>query len=71
MIYPNDHTPPHVHVWKAGNEARVLLSPVELWGSDLSPGENRQALAIVETNRDTLLARWVEIYGDDDGITFE
>jgi hypothetical protein len=33
MIYPNDHTPPHVHVWKAGNEARVLLSPVELWAA--------------------------------------
>jgi serine phosphatase RsbU (regulator of sigma subunit) len=24
MIYPNDHRPPHVHVWKAGKEARVV-----------------------------------------------
>jgi hypothetical protein len=71
MIYLNDHKPPHVHVWKAGHEARVLLDPVELWDSDLPPSENRQAVAIVEANRDTLLARWQEIHGDDDGITSE
>ena len=66
MIYPNDHHPPHVHVWKAGKEARIGLSPVALWDSDLTPGETRQAVAIVEANHDTLLARWIEMHGDDD-----
>lgn len=66
MIYPNDHSPAHVHVWKAGKEARIGLSPVELLDSDLTPSEDRQAVAIVEANRDTLLARWIEIHGAED-----
>lgn len=71
VIYLNDHPPPHVHVKKAGKQARVSLLPVELWDSDLSPGDTRQALAIVEANRDTLLASWRETYGGDDGIDSE
>ena len=71
MIYPNDHPPAHVHVWKAGQEARIGLLPVELWDSDMSPGDTRQAVAIVEANHDTLLARWREIHGDDDEVTSE
>jgi hypothetical protein len=68
VIYLNDHPPPHVHVKKAGRQARVGLLPVELWDSDLNPNETRQAVAIVEANRDTLLASWRELYGEDDGI---
>lgn len=71
VIYLNDHPPPHVHVKKAGKQARVGLLSVELWDSDLTPGESRQAVAIVEANRDTLLASWREIYGDNDGIDSE
>ena len=70
MIYLNDHLPPHVHVWKAGQEASVFLLPVELRESDLSPNETRLAVAIVEANRDILLARWDEIYGSDE-LNFE
>lgn len=66
MIYLNDHSPAHVHVWKAGKEARIGLSPVELLDSDLNPSENRQAISIVEANHDTLLARWREIHGNDE-----
>jgi hypothetical protein len=71
MIYLNDHTPPHVHAWKAGAEARIGLIPVALWDGDLSPSDSRQAMAIVEANRDTLLAKWMEIHGTDDGTNAE
>jgi hypothetical protein len=71
VIYLNDHPPPHVHVKKSGKQARVGLSPVELWDSDLSPGETRQAVAIVEENHDTLIASWQEMHGDSDEINFE
>ena len=70
VIYYNDHSPPHVHVKKTGQQARVGLSPVELWDSDLKPSETRQAVAIVEANRDILLASWKEIHGDEE-LDFE
>lgn len=68
VIHFNDHPPPHVHVKKSGQQARVGLAPLALWDSDLKPAETRQAVAIVETNRDTLLVRWRELFGDDNGI---
>jgi hypothetical protein len=60
-----------VHVWKAGKEARIGLSPVALWDGDLSPNESRQAVAIVAANRDTLVAHWREIHGNGDAIDSE
>lgn len=73
VIYTHDHDPPHVHVHKAGTEARVLLDPLQLWDSDMKPNDTKQALEIVSENRDILLERWQEIHGteDDNGIDSE
>jgi len=67
MIFFNDHPPPHAHVFKDGQKARVYLSPVALWDSTLKANETKQAIKIVEANRDTLLNKWHEIHGDNDG----
>jgi hypothetical protein len=29
-IFANDHLPPHVHVRRAGNAARIRLDPIEV-----------------------------------------
>lgn len=71
MIYPNDHQPPHVHVWNAGKEATIFLDPVSLRQSDMKASDTRRALAIVEANRDTLMTSWREIHGDDNGVNSE
>ncbi|MEL6524411.1 MAG: DUF4160 domain-containing protein [Chloroflexota bacterium] len=72
IIYFNDHNPPHVHALKAGKEARVYLDPVSLWDSNMKPNDTKQAVEIVENNRDILLNKWYEIHGtneSDEGIT--
>ncbi|MEX0784548.1 MAG: DUF4160 domain-containing protein [Dehalococcoidia bacterium] len=56
--------PPHVHVLKAGAEAKVWLDPVTLaYARRYNDPEVNRILALVEENRDTLLERWNEYFG--------
>lgn len=66
VIYPNDHTPAHVHVVGPGHEAlfSIAADPVELLenygfrGRELAEiGDELQA------NRDRLLEEWRRIHG--------
>ena len=68
MIYPNDHPPPHVHVWSSdGTEAVIYLSPVSVRKSGMKRNEQKRAIQIVKENHDILLASWYEIHGNDSG----
>ncbi len=65
MIYPNDHTPAHVHVKKAESDARIRLDPVELlhnWG--FSNRELQRILEIIQVNQAILLVAWDRIHPD-------
>ncbi|MBZ0294672.1 MAG: DUF4160 domain-containing protein [Anaerolineae bacterium] len=67
VMYLNDHEPAHVHVKKAGHEARVQLSPVHLmdnWG--YNNREINVILEIVEKYQDVLLEAWVRFFPDED-----
>lgn len=60
VIFPNDHPPAHVHVFKAYEECVFTLDPVELRDN---PGRyNTRELGkirrIVEDNQTELLAAW-------------
>ena len=66
VIHTHDHLPPHVHVQKEGKDARVYLTPVALWDSDLTDRQTRQAVALVRENREILLAKWNEIHGKNE-----
>lgn len=59
MIYLNDHTPAHVHVFKAENEAKVQLDPVEIMDNE---GFNTRQLKAIRTliteHQDELLGEW-------------
>jgi hypothetical protein len=63
-IYTDDHQPPHVHVVKAGVVVVIALAPVQLLRVEsMRRADIVAALAIVEANREYLVARWSEIHG--------
>lgn len=66
VMYYNDHHPPHVHVKRSGNEARIQLNPIEVMDNY---GYNRQELKtileIIQQNHQMLLEAWTGYYGDD------
>lgn len=63
-IYTDDHQPPHVHVVKAGVVVVIALAPVQILRVEsMRRADIVAALAIVEANREYLVARWSEIHG--------
>jgi len=63
VIYPNDHSPAHVHVIHADGKARVKLDPVELvnsWG--FNTREIGDILDMIEDHQAELLAKWDELH---------
>jgi hypothetical protein len=66
MIYPNDHDPPHVHVFKGGGEAIIDLAPLGIRTNYRMSGRNlRKALELIEENRDILVAAWDEVHENE------
>ena len=66
MIFPEDHEPPHVHVLKAGGEAKIRIDgaePVVLKVRRLSPKDEDRALSLVSENQQFLLECWEKIDG--------
>jgi Domain of unknown function (DUF4160) len=67
-IFPNDHLPSHVHVVKAGSEARIEISgadgkPHALTNNGLSRTELFKAIALIQENQALLLQQWSEYHG--------
>lgn len=64
MFYSNDHDPIHVHVVKAGMEARFQVEPevVLLDNKGLKPSELKLAESIVEENKEMIIERWKEYF---------
>jgi hypothetical protein len=64
-IWPNDHTPPHVHAWKAGGMAKIelvggfgIVKVRDMKGTDVV-----RAVRIVMANEEKLMQAWEEIHG--------
>lgn len=69
VIYPNDHLPSHVHVFKAGGQVIINLgneveSPSldQVYG-DISNKDVIKALKIVQANQLKLIEAWRTIHG--------
>jgi Domain of unknown function (DUF4160) len=68
LIYPNDHTPAHVHVIKADGEVRIDLGNEKIAPSlmsvrgKISDKEVMRALSLVTEYQIELLAKWEEIH---------
>jgi len=68
IIWPDDHEPPHVHVFKGDGEAKVSLGNgeqppafVTIYG--LSRREAKFIWRVVAEHQDELLAAWEKIHG--------
>jgi hypothetical protein len=63
-IWPNDHRPPHVHVWKGGEVALINLAPVAVRDPrTMKPKNVSRALEVVQKNSAQLLSEWKAIHG--------
>ena len=68
VIYPNDHTPAHVHVLKADGEVRIDLGNEKILPSlrsvrgKISDKDVMKALSLVAEYQIELLAKWSEIH---------
>jgi hypothetical protein len=66
VIFVNDHSPPHVHVFGQGGEAKIVLEGpggVELeWVVGIGRGELRRVMQEARTERERLIARWRRIH---------
>jgi hypothetical protein len=59
-----DHAPAHVHVQKAGGEAKFNLMPVELVKAEgMKLAEVTEAFTIACQHQSELLKAWNEIHG--------
>lgn len=70
VIFVNDHSPAHVHVFGDG-QAKINLgtaggTPELVWIDGMSRAEVRRAMRLVVEQQAPLLARWESIHGRTD-----
>ena len=67
VIFTNDHSPPHIHVFGAGGEARIAWeSPEGLvldWVIGIGQADMRRIMQEVERMQLPFLAKWKNIHG--------
>lgn len=64
QIWPNDHIPEHVHVYRAEALIIIVLATLEVRAAyDARPPDIRRAVGIVEQNRARFLAEWRRMHG--------
>ncbi|HEX6751460.1 MAG TPA: DUF4160 domain-containing protein [Longimicrobium sp.] len=63
-IWPNDHEPAHVHVYRAEGLAKIEIRSLGLRVAyDMKPKDVRRAIDIVAANQIPFLRKWREIHG--------
>ncbi len=64
VIWPNDHLPPHVHVFKRDAEVKIVLLKPRVFNVEgkISNKELEKALNLVIENQVELLKKWREIH---------
>jgi len=71
VIWPNDHSPPHVQVFSGNAEAKIELGeagehPRLIENRRMKRSEIAKALALVAEHRVMLARKWREIHGPVD-----
>ena len=64
VIWPNDHLPPHVHVFKSDAEVKITLIEPSVFNVEgkISNKDLAKALNLVIKNQLEILERWREIH---------
>jgi hypothetical protein len=61
---PREHGPAHVHIFRAGTQVVITLSPIAVERVHrMRPADVVKAVRIVEAHRRMLLRKWREIHG--------
>lgn len=65
VVFPNDHSPPHVHVFGQGGEAKIVLAGLGRvdWVVGMSRADLRRVMLEVRREREQLIAAWRRIHG--------
>jgi hypothetical protein len=67
VMFTNDHSPPHVHVFGHGGEAKIVLDDPEGprldWVVGIRRGDMRRLMLEAERERTRLLEMWNTIHG--------
>jgi hypothetical protein len=64
VIWPNDHLPPHVHVFKSDSEVKIALLEPKVFNVEgkISNRDLSKALNLVIEHQVELLEKWKEIH---------
>lgn len=66
VIFTNDHSPPHVHVFGQGGEAKIILEgPTGAtldWVIGISRGDLRRVIQEAQREQQRLIALWRTIH---------
>jgi hypothetical protein len=66
VIFVNDHSPPHVHVFGHGGEAKIVLEGpdgIKLdWVVGIGRGDLRRVMQEARREQDRLIAMWRRIH---------
>ena len=63
-VYPDDHEPAHVHVWKDNMDIRVFLDPIEFGENPgFKTADLKRIRNLVTKHKDRLFAQWIEYHG--------
>ncbi len=64
VIFTNDHSPPHVHVFGNGAEALLRLDPLTLvWSNGFKAPELKRIMAEAGAEHGRLIEEWNRIHG--------
>lgn len=66
VIFPDDHDPPHVHVFHNREKCKIFLEDSRVANKprcSLSTTNLRKALQLAQENRMVLLQEWEKIHG--------
>jgi hypothetical protein len=67
VMFTNDHSPPHVHVFGQGGEAKIVLDDPEGprldWVVGIGRGDMRRLMLEAGRERARLLEMWSTIHG--------
>ncbi|GAM08580.1 hypothetical protein OR1_00852 [Geobacter sp. OR-1] len=62
FFYANEHLPRHIHVVKGDDYATIDLSSMTVRENFMKPSDLKNALVIVEANRQLFEGKWDEFF---------
>ncbi len=64
-MYPADHDPPHVHVWKGGRQVKIDLESMEVISAThkFHSREIRQIVNLLREHEGLLFGAWKRLQG--------